>query len=203
MAFDIITKYHKISYTMYVTGQVFNIVSQVFNVAGQVYFWLAKCYIVHDVVYEIICNIVHDIVCDFVYNIDIICDVIFDVDGCSDMSPRRQTCPPAGMMLCCILCRMYTTSYTLTISYTMSCVWCCIRHRVRHRTRLRIRCHTRYRIRYSTFYWHNSRSVKWWGRASVDRVCLPHLSQVLDLSRSLFSCLYTILYRHKPLSKHE
>ena len=43
------------------------------------------------------------------------------------------------------------------------------------------------------------RSVKWWGGASVDWVSLPH---PISGSRSLFSCLYTILCHHEPLSKH-
>ena len=106
--------------------------------------------------------------------------------------------------------------------------WCyvvydavCIQHRIRYRIRCLV-CDAVYyivydivhdivydivhdivhdiaRTRYSTFSWRHFRSVKWWGRASVERVCLPHLSQVLNLSRSLLSCLYTILYRHKPL----
>ncbi len=83
------------------------------------------------------------------------------------------------------------TSYT--ISYTMSYT------RIRCRIRYRILYRIRHRIRYSIFPWHHLRSVKWRGRASVDRVCLPH---PIPGSRSLFSCLYSILCQRKPLSQH-
>jgi hypothetical protein len=69
----------------------------------------------------------------------------------------------------------------------------------KHRIRCRIRYRIRHHIRYQIFYWRHLRSVKWWGRASVDWVSLPH---PIPGSRSLFSCLYTILCRHEPLSKH-
>ncbi len=77
------------------------------------------------------------------------------------------------------------------MSYTMSYVYDIVYEIVYD-----ILCTTSHTTSYTTQYM--TRSVKWWGRASLDRVCLPHPTPG---SRSLFSWLYTILCHHKAVAQ--